>query len=272
MRILLLGATGFIGRTVFSVLKEGGHEIYGTCHSKKPEADFTDCIFPFDVEAPETIASILKSVEPEIIISSLRGDFSCQLSLHKALADYVNQNKKRKLIFISTANIFDNDLNSPHTEADEPNAESDYGLYKTECENLLREALATQAVIIRIPSVWDKSCPRIKQLIAYKEQGKSLQMWDNLMMNYATPTQIANSISYIIEINLTGIFHVGTKDMMKYWDFYKEVMRRLHLAAPEIAMEHLDKTYYQAVLPTRTDLPEELQMTVENVLAACCSD
>ena len=272
MRILLLGATGFIGKTIFSVLKEGGHEIYGTCHSKKPEADFSDCIFPFDVGTPETIVSILKSVKPEVIISSLRGDFSHQLRLHQILADYVNQNKAYKLIFISTANVFDNDLNSPHTEADAPDAESDYGVYKTECEKMLRDTLAEQAVIIRIPCVWDKNCPRITQLITCKEQEKALQMWDDLMMNYTTPAQIAACISYIITSHLTGIFHVGTKDMMKYWDFYQEVMRRLHFDAPPIDMEHLDKTYYQAVLPARTELPEELQMTVEDVLAACCSD
>lgn len=269
MRILLLGATGFIGKTIFSVLKENGHDIYGTYHSRLPEIQ-SDNFYPFDLTAPETIDSILTSVQPEIIISSLRGDFSRQLGLHKVLTAYIKSKPDRKLIFISTANVFDNDLNCPHTESDIPNAESDYGLYKTECENMLISALATQAIIIRIPSVWDKNCPRIQQLITYKKDGKALQMWDDLMMNYTTPTQIANVISYIIANNLEGIFHVGTRDMMKYWDFYQEIMRRLHLEAPEIDMEQLDKTYYQAVLPARSDLPENLQMTVEDVLIECC--
>lgn len=269
MRILLLGATGFIGNTIFTTLTKKGYELYGTYHRRQPDADLLPYFFPFDLQTPENINSILDSVHPEFIISSINGDFSCQLRLHEILAEYVKASESRRLIFISTANVFDNSLNDPHIESDTPDAESSYGLYKAECEHLLLSRLGSQAVILRIPSVWGKNCPRIKQLNAYKQQGKVLQMWDNLMMNYTTPTQIADWISYIIENRLTGIFHVGTKDMMKYWDFYQEIMNRLHLPAPDIAMEHLDKTYYQAVLPTRADIPENLQMCVEDVIAAC---
>lgn len=45
MRILLLGASGFVGETVFSVLNKEGYEMYGTYHSKKPDFEMPDRFF-----------------------------------------------------------------------------------------------------------------------------------------------------------------------------------------------------------------------------------
>lgn len=269
MRILLLGASGFVGETVFSVLNKEGYEMYGTYHSKKPDFEMPDRFFFYDIDMPETILQILNDVQPDIIISSTRGAFANQLVAHKSVADYLKLHEKGKIIFISTANVFDHDLTRPHTESDQPDAGSEYGAFKGECEHMLTETLGSHAVILRIPFVWDKNCPRVKQILRLAEAGEPLELPDVFMANYTTPAQIASWISYIIAHNLTGIFHIGTKDMMGYADFYREIIKRKKLPAPEIVIEPLEQAEYQAVLPTRTDIPEELQMTVKDVLNSC---
>lgn len=272
MRILLLGASGFIGKTIFSSLKKDGFELYGTYCSHCPKPFGGEQWVFFDINSPRTIFDLLQTIQPDIIISSLTGNFSNQLQVHENIVSYLTKNKNCKIIFISTANVFDNDISRPHTENDVPNAESEYGLYKTACEEMLKKHLKERAIIIRIPCVWDNNCPRIHQLLDCAKNEKPLQMWDSLMINYTTPQQISTWISYIITHDLKGIFHIGTTDMMSYWEFYKKIIdtMQLSIAPPKLAVEHLPNTYYQAVLSNRTDIPGELQLTVHDVLEHCC--
>ncbi|MDP4193197.1 MAG: hypothetical protein Q8858_16650 [Bacteroidota bacterium] len=63
-----------------------------------------------------------------------------QLSVHIKAAEYLKENRG-SLYFFSTTNVFDNDLSKPHYEDDLPNFHTDYGQYKIECENKMKEIL-----------------------------------------------------------------------------------------------------------------------------------
>ncbi len=72
MIIGITGATGQLGRAVIAALKarETGHEIIGLARNPERVADLGVAIRPFDYDAPDTLAAMLKGVDRLLLISS----------------------------------------------------------------------------------------------------------------------------------------------------------------------------------------------------------
>lgn len=63
-------------------------------------------IYHFSVESAADISPILEQVQPDIVISCLRGDFAKQLAFHEVIADWL-MDRNGKIIYISSAYVFD---------------------------------------------------------------------------------------------------------------------------------------------------------------------
>lgn len=147
-RILILGASGTVGHAVSDLLScEKNLKTIGTYFSARQENALS--LIRFSVEFPNDINSILKQVRPDIVISSLRGDFDKQLITHENIANYLMANSGR-LIYLSTANVFDGSWDRPHYEDDAQISNSDYGQFKIRCEALLRSRMGDQSKRIRV--------------------------------------------------------------------------------------------------------------------------
>ena len=139
--ILILGASGTVGATVFKQLScDENLKTVGTYFSSMREN--TSSLIRFSVEFPNDICSVLKQVRPDIVISSLRGDFDKQLITHEKVAKYLMANNGR-LIYLSTVNVFDGSCGQPHYEDDARISDSDYGKFKIKCEDLLQNRMGS---------------------------------------------------------------------------------------------------------------------------------
>lgn len=132
--ILLLGSTGLVGRAMDEALRED-YQIIPAAGHQEPEGGY--CL---PVEEPQRLPKVLEHENPEIVISTIRGDFRAQLRFHEMLADWLAE-KDRQLLYVSTSNVFDGELSRPHTESDPPAAESEYGIFKQKCEAMLSKKL-----------------------------------------------------------------------------------------------------------------------------------
>ncbi|MBI0581232.1 sugar nucleotide-binding protein [Neobacillus cucumis] len=125
-----------------------------------------------------------------------------------------------RFFFFTTTNVFDGDFSKPHTETDIPISESDYGNFKIECENMLREILKDRAVIIRIPAIWGRNSPRWNLIKESIENNKIIDVYSNLVQSNVLDVQLAKQQRFIIKNKLKGIFHLVTTDMINQGDFY----------------------------------------------------
>lgn len=264
-RILILGASGFAGQAISRQLRNT-YSVFGTYHSRKDKFEGSTGMFPLDVGDPDELEKILEQTRPQVIISSLRGDFGLQLTLHRKTAEYIAGIPNGKFIFLSTANVFDNQPSAPHYEQDETDAQSEYGKFKIACETMLRDILKEKCIILRVPQIWGYNCPRLVKLKADTESGNVITTWTNISVNYTLDTQIAGYVEYILEKNLTGIFHIGSTDVFDYAGFQKELAARLGMKTPRFEAEVSQQKEYQAVLTARTDIPEKLLLTVNDIL------
>ncbi|MCI6276424.1 MAG: sugar nucleotide-binding protein [Clostridium sp.] len=265
MRILVLGASGYAGSRIFNDLSKD-HEVYGTYYSQETRIENQSRMIRFDIADSDKFSEILEIVKPDIIISSLRGDYEAQKVCHKQAAKYISEKTGGKLIFLSTANVFDNELNFPHYEEDKLQSQTDYGKFKIQCENMLEDILGEKSIIIRIPLILGKDCPLINRMKSYMKNNESITLYENLFVNYTLDIQISKYIQYILEEDLNGIFHIGSRDSCDYAEFFKELANRMGFENPDFNIEtSLDKKY-QIVFTSRRDIPEALQMSVRDVI------
>lgn len=264
-KVLLLGSSGLAGRVMEEALREDYRVVPAAGH-QAPEGGY--CL---PVEEPQRLLEVLEHENPEIVISTIRGDFRAQMEFHEALADWLAGRKKR-LLYVSTANVFDGDLSRPHTESDPPAAESEYGIFKQKCEAMLSKKLGERLIVFRPASVWAAGCPRIRLLEEQSRSGKMHHTIHGDAVNVTLAGQIGEYAKYVLAHDLWGIFHVGTTDMADYFEFEKMVCEVCHIALPEFEIEEVPVQAYQAVIPTREEIPTELQMTVAQVLEALGED
>ena len=263
--ILLLGASGTVGTAVFKLFScNKNFNTVGTYFSAVQGK--TSSFIHFSVEFPNDICSILKQVRPDIVISSLRGDFDKQLITHENIAKYLTANGGR-LIYLSTANVFDGSLDQPHYEDDAQISNSDYGQFKIQCEALLQNRMGNRAILLRLPFVWGRNSPRLREVKAGCEIGK-LGVYTDFFGNHVSDMQIAQTIQWIIKENKDGVFHVGTSDVISYQCFIEQLIAAMGMKLPEFIFQK--NPGVMAVLSNRKDIPDELKWTTRKLIQYLC--
>lgn len=258
-KVLLLGANGLVGRAAAAALGEAYQIVPGAGHGA-PEGGYR-----LPVEEPERLAEVLARETPEVVISSIRGDFGRQMVFHETLADRLAGSETR-LLYVSTANVFDGEFSRPWVETDPPCPASAYGVFKRDCEAMLQEKLGDRLIIFRLPSVWAPGCPRVRLLEEHSRSGAPHHTLRGDAVNVVLAKQVGAYAKYVLEHGLRGIFHVGTRDTVDYFAFEKMVCEALGIREPAFEVEETGMEAYQAVLPGRREIPEAMQATVAHVL------
>ena len=260
-KVLRIGGNGLVGKAVAKALGDDCQVLLTAGHHD-PENGYR-----LTAEEPDKLMKILIQKEPDIVVSSIRGNFQAQMSFHEVLADWLAENRKR-LLYMSTANVFDGNLTRPWTENDPPMPESDYGCFKRDCEAMLDQRLGDRLIIFRLAAVWSINCPRVQQLRLHSRSMDPYRTYPNYMINVTLAEQIGGYAKYVFDHDLHGIFHVGTTDMVDYASFEKMVCKVLNIDQPQFVTGTETEKVFFAVLSSRKEIPDDLQMTVSDVLTA----
>lgn len=264
-RILILGASGFIGNAIYKELCSYFYT-FGTYNTDDTFFSENHNFFQYNIEEDD-IFEVLEAVKPTIIISSLRGDFSAQIIAHQHIVEYLIAHKC-KLIYLSSAVVFDAYSKYPSYENDKTLSESIYGRLKIKIENMLLRLPKRKYAILRLPMVFGSSSPRIEELKAYLKDKEPIEVFPNLIMNVTTDKKLTQQIHYIINRNKFGIFHLGSKDLVHHDDFINEIIKKIGIYKP--VFKHVYTTNddrYLAVLPKYNTLPKHLQLHSQNILS-----
>lgn len=263
-RILILGASGFIGNALYKELCSY-FKTFGTYHTPKNEFENNAQFFQYTVEEDD-IFEILKVTKPSIIISALRGDFHAQTIAHQHITEYLLSNDC-KIIFLSSANAFDGYSKYPSYELDKTLSESIYGHFKIKIENMLLRLPKKKTIIVRLPMVLGAQSPRVKEIKQHIEAKTAVEIFPNIIMNVTTESKVTQQIHYIINRNKTGIFHLGSIDLVHHDEFVKDIVHTV--STNNVVYKHVFTTNedrYLAVLPKYNKLPKHLQITSAEVL------
>lgn len=263
-RILILGASGFLGNALYKELCSY-FKTFGTYCKQNAVLEKNKHFFQYNVEEDD-VFEILEVVKPSIIISALRGDFHAQTIAHQHIVEYLKMNDC-KIIFLSSANVYDGYSKFPSYEDDKTLSESIYGHFKIKIENMLFRLPKKQTIILRLPMVFGSQSPRIKEMKQHIQEKTAIEIFPNLIMNVTTDFKVTQQIHYMINRNKSGVFHLGSTDLVHHDDFIKEMTT--HLTSASVKFKHVFTTNedrYLAVMPKLNKLPKHLQITSHDVL------
>ena len=263
-RILILGASGFLGNALYKELCNY-YNTYGTYFSARRSFEDNGQFFRYDMQEDD-IHRLLHEVKPDIIISALRGDFGAQVQAHAHLAEYLGKSQAR-LFFLSSANVFDAYSKYPSFEFDKTLSESIYGRFKIRIENMLLRLPTRKSAILRLPMVFGNTSPRIREIRQALDQQQPIEVFPNLVMNVTSDDKFAQQVHYMINRNKSGIYHLGSTDLVHHDDFIREITAHLGPRRPIFKRVYTtNEERYLAVLPRENLLPKNLQLRYQEVI------
>ncbi len=262
-KILILGASGFIGNALYKELCNY-FDTYGTyCFN----SSYTNNRQFLNYNITEDdIIPLLEKIRPDFIISAIRGNFAAQIQAHTHIMEYVKK-QNCKLYFISSANVFDAYSKYPSYENDKTLSESVYGRLKIKIENMMMRVPKTKIGILRVPMVFGNTSPRIKELKTLLDTNEPIEVFPNLIINVTNDDRLTQQIHYLINQDKYGIFHLGSTDLIHHQDFIKEVVKRLgnyHPTLKKVYTTNDDR--YLAALPKENKLPKNLGITCQEII------
>lgn len=263
--VLILGASGFLGNAIYKELCPY-FKTFGTYNTNTKNYEKNRHFFQYNV-AEDDIYEILNIVKPSIIISALRGDFSAQFTAHKHLSEYILSHWA-KLLFLSSANVFDAYSKFPSYETDKTLSNSIYGHFKIKIENMLLRLPKKQVAILRLPMVFGPTSPRIQEISTSIKEKEAIEVFPNLIMNATTDSRVTLQIHYIINRNKHGIFHLGSNDLVHHDDFIKDIVKTMGHESRAVYKQvyTTNDDRYLAVMPKFNLLPKNLQSLSHEIL------
>jgi len=263
-KILILGGSGFLGNSIYKELCNY-FDAYGTYFTARKAFEENQQFFRYDLQEDD-IFQLLEKVRPQIIISAVRGNFAAQVQAHQHIVEYISKNDCR-LFFLSSANVFDAYSKYPSYENDKTLSESVYGRLKIKIENMLLRLPKKKMAILRVPMVFGNGSPRIKEIKKFIWENEPVEVFPNLVMNVTNDDKLTQQIHYLINRNKTGIFHLGSNDLVHHEDFVKEVIERIGNFNPIYKRVFTtNDERYLAVLPKDNKLPKNLQVNSQEVI------
>lgn len=235
--MLITGASGFIGKAVFTRLEPLNP--VGIYFRTRPESHGANTILA-DLREEATVCRLLNEYRPEVIfhLAALVSPqvneknpalaIECHLRITENILKYIE--RSTHVIFLSTDKVFDGTVPCP----DENTLARPVGLYgqlKWQCERLIQEHTEKHH-IFRLPIVHDMGNPRSnsfvdKSLIALKS-GNKISAFANVKRCYIRMNELVELLLRSADDDNYGIYHIGS-DIMTYFDRIKKLCVEEHI-------------------------------------------
>lgn len=232
MRGIILGASGFLGKKIYSNLKEK-YELIGTFNSKRDEN-----FYKLDVTDKKSLIAFLKNKKFDFIIDCIAIADPEKCLENKEKTRLINtshiewlcsflKNKKAKLIYISTDFVFDGS-SPPYDEESLPSPINFYGETKLNSEKIVLKQ--SKNIVLRLQVLYGFNCHKDKtnffnKIYKLLKQKKTIYL-DDIRKRYPTfIDDIPIAIEKLLEKNAKGIYHLCNEDAITHYVFGLKVAK-----------------------------------------------
>lgn len=238
-KILITGASGFIGKNLISYLNSKNHKLKILYRNEKNLNYLKNYgeVFKVDLNSFSSSNDFLNDIDTIIhCAGSVRGNsyrdfYEGNVKTTENLIKLIKKERKpiKKFIFLSSLSASGpsktNDLPS---EDDEPHPVSDYGRSKLEAENLIRNELEMPFLILRLTGVYGPEDREIFKFFKYAHKGTLfLPFKKNQKIQLIYIKDVLRAIEKGILSDSTGVFFIANPEILNTIEisfFLKEIV------------------------------------------------
>lgn len=234
MKVFVTGSSGLLGSNASSLLAKN-HKI--TASFFKHHVRIPECtMVKLDVRNPREVKEILKAHQPDIILHCAADANVDHCEDHPQDAYELNVSATQnliqeaaqlgaKMIYISTDSVFTENRRAPFKESDPTNPKNVYAKTKLEAEKLMLDMLSN-GLIIRTCIYGFNALPKQslgEWIIFHLEKGESINGFTDVYFSPILVNDLTSAIEAAISKNLSGIYHIASRDQASKYDFAKMI-------------------------------------------------
>lgn len=241
MRVLVTGASGFLGSFACGQLVAAGHEVLSLVRRPGSEPPGTQPVLA-DLTDADALASALSGARPDAVLH-LAAEIASQRDAARvravnvdgtrALLDACAQAGSPKVVFTSTV-VTGDAGGALLTEESELPVQTPYGESKQDGEKLLAESGLPWVVIrpshVYGPGGWylEEIVPRVRQPGRFCVIGRGANLWDVVHVE-----DVASALVLAVEKAPSGsVFHCADDTPISYYDFMALTAKTLGVGPP----------------------------------------
>lgn len=262
IRVLIFGGSSSIGTAIFKELNPF-YDLHATYYKQIRFSSNKRYLY-YDLKDDPVF--ILNKLNPDIIISGLKGNFNLQVKYYDKIIKYCEAFNS-KLMFISSSSVFDSFVNFPSYEEDKTFSQSIYGRFNIHIENKLFRMKSSNWTINRSAMIFSSKSKRIDQIKESIINLSPIEIFPNLIININSENLLAKHLHYMISRNLNGIFHHGSKDLINHEELIKIIIEKLNLRAVKFKYVYTtNNNRYISLLSNKNSFPKHLNFTFDSIL------
>ncbi len=220
MKYLVIGASGFLGCTIYDKLKKQGHQVVGTyCNNQKD-----DELIHLDLLDLYNLIEIYERTNPDVIIWTVLNHTYGEIIAQNTLSPFIRKIKECKFIFLSTAVALEKNMD----ESVKPliRTEDMYNPHYFNGKIMAEEIISeyNNYVIVRPGSIYGVDAygnidVRARTLKQYIEAKNEYIRAKNICFSIVEVNELADVVIELSQNNFTGIINVSEDDPVSHYDF-----------------------------------------------------
>lgn len=273
MRVLVTGASGFVGRKLFTSLSHMGEEVVGT-YFTHPHPDLVH----LDVTDKNSVRRLFTDVTPELVIhtAGMSRPDECEtnvsLAIHiniigtKNIADLARE-LGVQLVYPSSLLVFDGEKKRPYKETAQPRPLSIYGETKQVAERHVQQVPGS--LILRSDMMYGYNGDGFHNgFLGVVASGTPLTLDAQHLRQPLLVDDLAHAITILQEQNAHGIFHLAPREGITTYELALKLKQRFgggeitpgdpEHAAPRPSRVVLDTTKAESFGVTSRSVEESL--------------
>jgi nucleoside-diphosphate-sugar epimerase len=243
MRVLVTGATGFVGRATCAELLARGHQVSALVRRPGSEPDNTEGVAGDIAADDDSLRDAVAAAKPECVIH-LAAEIASQRSAAKIEATNVEGTRRLveaakaaggepKIVFCST--VVTGEANGDLLEPDKPlPVETPYGRSKQEGERIVAGSGLPHAIVrpshVYGPGGWyeEEFVKRLRQPGRFAVIGRGDNWWDVVRVE-----DVASALVDAAERAPDGaVYHAADDEPIRFYDFIALTAKELGVGAP----------------------------------------
>lgn len=237
MKILVVGASSFIGRYLTSTLKKDiSKNVIGTYFQHKT----IDATYQLDIQNSHKLKTLIYDFLPDVIfwiagnknlkITEISLDSSREINTYpiKTLLECIDKisNYNPRIIFFSTDYVFDG-KRGLYTQDDIPSPTTNYGIsnYEAELELLTKY---DKYLIFRTSAVMGEGGTFFDFLLHALCNQSSLELFDNILFSPTPIHALTESIQVLLEYPTPATLHLSADMAISRYDFGVRIQEALN--------------------------------------------